>query len=122
MKKTTQVTLLSLLVFPGFGHLLLKKYAVAIGFAASFGYLLLSLLNEIHDKTQQVLASVISGDIPIEAAAIRQALIDQGALENANLSTMSYLLLVIWVISAFDAYRIANKNLKQNLSNMTDSS
>lgn len=120
MKKITQVTLLSLLVFPGLGHLVLKKYAVAIGFSASFGYLLLSLLNEIHDKTQQVLASVISGDIPIEAAAIRQALIDQGALENANLSTIGYLLVVIWAISAFDAYRIANKNLKQHLSDTTD--
>jgi hypothetical protein len=111
MKKTTKVTLLSLLVFPGVGHLVLKKYLIAISFIASFSYLLLDFIKEIHDKTQQVIDSIIRGEIPIEASAIRQALIDQGALENPNLSTIGYLLLVIWVVAAFDAYRIANKSV-----------
>ncbi len=110
MKQTTKVTLLSLLVFPGVGHLVLKKYLIAIGFFASFTYLLLGFIKEIHVKTQQVIDSIIKGEIPLEASAIRQALIDQGALENPNLSTTGYLLLVIWGLAAFDAYRIANKN------------
>ena len=116
MKKTTKVTLLSLLVFPGIGHLVLKKYAIAMGFIASFTYLLLGFIKDIYDKTQQVIDSIIRGDIPIEASAIRQALIDQGALENPNLSTIGYLLLVIWGLAAFDAYRIANKST----NNITD--
>lgn len=113
MKKTTKVTILSLLVFPGIGHLVLKKYVIALGFMASFIYLLLGFIKEIQDKTQQVLDSIIRGDIPIEAAAIRQALIDQGVLANTHLSTMGYLLLAIWIIAAFDAYRIAKNNAEK---------
>ncbi len=111
MKRTTKVTLLSLLVFPGVGHFVLKKYALALGFCASFTYLLLGVINEIHDKTQHVIDSIIRGEVPIEVTAIRQALIDQGALENSNLTTLSYFLLLIWIIAAFDAYRIANKSI-----------
>ena len=111
MKQSTKVTLLSLLVFPGIGHLVLKKYAIAIGFIASFAYLLLGLVKEIHDKTQQVIDSMLRGEIPMELSAIRQALIDQGALESSNLTIIGYLLLIIWAIAAFDAYRIANKSI-----------
>ena len=109
MKQTTKVTLLSLLVFPGVGHLVLKKYVIAIGFFASFTYLLLGFIKEIHDKTQQVIDSMIRGEIPMEVSAIRQALIDQGALENPNLATLGYVILIIWVAAALDAYRIAKK-------------
>ncbi|PKI17540.1 hypothetical protein [Colwellia sp. 12G3] len=111
MKQTTKVTLLSLLVFPGVGHLVLKKYFVALAFIASFTYPLLGLVKEIHNKTQQVIDSIIRGEIPIEVSAIRRALIEQGALENPNLAMIGYLLLFIWIIAAFDAYRIANKNV-----------
>lgn len=113
MKQSTKVTLLSLLVFPGIGHLVLKKYAIAIGFIASFAYLLLGLVKDIHAKTQQIIESIIRGEIPIEVSAIRQALIDQGALENQNLTNISYMLLIIWAIAAFDAYRIAKKDIQK---------
>jgi len=110
MKKSTKVTLLSLLVFPGVGHLVLKKYAIAAGFIISFTYLLLGLIKDIHNKTQQVIESIIQGDIPMEISAIREALVNNGALENPDLTIIGYLLLLIWGIAAFDAYRITNKN------------
>lgn len=109
MKKATKVTLLSLLVFPGAGHLLLKKYLIAAGFMISFMYLLLGLFKKIHNKTQQVIESIIQGEIPMEITAIREALIEKGALESSNLTFISYLLLFIWCIAAFDAYRIATR-------------
>lgn len=112
MKKTTKVILLSLLVFPGIGHLFLKKYLIAIAFIASSAYLLLGFVKEIYDKTQHVIDSIIRGEIPIEVSAIRQALINQGVLENPNFATIGYFFLIIWVIAAFDAYRVANKSVK----------
>ncbi len=120
MKQSTKVALLSLLVFPGVGHLVLKKYAIAVAFSASFAYLLLGLVKDIHDKTQQVIESIIRGEIPIEISAIQQALIAQGALENPNLSNIGYMLLLIWALAAFDAYRIANKDVSN--AKITDQS
>jgi len=110
MKKATKVTLLSLFVFPGAGHLLLKKYAIAAGFIISFTYLLLGLIKKVHNKTQQVIESIIQGEVPMEISAIREALIAKGALEHPDMTFISCLLLIIWCIAAFDAYRIATRN------------
>jgi len=110
MKKTTKVTLLSILVFPGAGHLVLKKYAIALGFIASFAYLLLSFIGDIVDKSQQVIDSIIRGEIPLEVSAIREALVEQGVLASQQQTFAGYLLLLVWILAAFDAYRMAKKN------------
>lgn len=109
MKKPINVTLLSLLIFPGIGHLFLKKYALAIAFICSFGYLLMSLVVEIHDKTQELANSIIRGDIPLNIEQISKAIIESDVLNNPTISSMSYILMLIWVLAAFDAYRIAKK-------------
>lgn len=109
MKKTTKVTLLSILIFPGVGHLFLKKYAIALGFIASFAYLLLSIIGDIVEKSQKVIDSIISGEIPLDINAISEALAEQGVLAGQQQTFVGYLLLVIWLLAAFDAYRIAKK-------------
>jgi len=109
MKKTTKVTLLSLCIFPGLGHLFLKKYVIAIAFITSFSYLFLSYANEIMNQSQQVIDSILRGEIPIELTAITQALEERGVLDSQNQTIMSYCLLLIWILAAFDAYRIAKK-------------
>ena len=110
MKKITKVILLSLLVFPGVGHLVLKKYLIAIAFMSCSAYLLLGFIKELHNKTQHLMDSIIRGEISIEISVIYQTFIEQGALENSNFTTISYLFLIIWTMAAFDAYRIANKS------------
>jgi hypothetical protein len=109
MKKTTTVTLLSLLIFPGVGHILLKKYAVAFGFIASFAYLLLSFIGDIVDKSQKVVDRIIQGTIPLEVNAIKEALLDQGVLFSQQQMFTGYLLLLVWILATFDVYRIAKK-------------
>jgi hypothetical protein len=109
MKKTTKVTLLSILVFPGVGHLVLKKYAIALGFIASFAYLLLGFIGDIIDKSQQVIDSIVRGETPLEINAISEALAEQGVLASQQQSFAGYLLLLIWILAAFDAYRMAKK-------------
>ena len=109
MKKTTKVTLLSLLVFPGVGHLFLKKYAVAVAFIASFSYLIMGLLYETYEKVEKIIDRIMEGEIPMDVAHINRALIDSEVLSNSNMPIMSYILFFIWILAAFDANRIANK-------------
>ena len=116
MKQTTKVTLFSLLIFPGAGHLLLKKYAIALGFIASFTYLLLGFVKDILTKSQQVIDSIMRGEVSMQISAIQQALVDQGVIDNPQLATSGYLMLFIWGLAAFDAYRIAKKNQPDNIS------
>jgi len=116
MKKTTKVTLLSILVFPGIGHLILKKYVIALAFITSFAYLLLGLVGDITDKSQKIIDSLISGEIPLEINAISEALIKHDVLGSQQQTFAGYLLVLIWFIAAFDAYRIAKK-MDKNLIN-----
>jgi len=109
MKKTTKVTLLSALVFPGIGHLVLKKYAVSLAFIASFSYLIFSFIGDIFKKTQKVVDSIIRGEIPLDINAISEALAEQGVLAGQQQTFVGYLLLIVWLLAAFDAYRIAKK-------------
>lgn len=113
MKQTTKVTLLSALVFPGVGHLLLKKYAIALAFIASFSYLLIGYIKDVIEKSQVVVDSILKGEIPIEISAISQALEQQGVLGGQQQSLTISLLFFIWGLAAFDAYRIAKKNTKE---------
>jgi len=109
MKKTTKVTLLSLIVFPGIGHLVLKKYEIALGFIASFAYLLLSFIGDIINRSQKVIDSIIRGEIPLEINAISEALAKQGILASEQQPILVYLLLALWIFAALDSYRLAKK-------------
>ena len=109
MKITTKVTLLSLLVFPGLGHIILKKYAIALAFIASFSYVLLSLVNKVVEKSQKIIDDLIRGEIPLEVNAISEAITQQGILGGQQQTFAGYLLLIIWLIAAFDAHRMAKK-------------
>lgn len=77
-------------------------------------YLLLSLIKELHNKTQHLMDSIIRGKISIEISVIYQTFIDQGALKNSNFITISYLFVNIRTMAAFDAYKIANKSAKNS--------
>ena len=109
MKKTTLTPLLSLLVFPGVGHLYLKKYAIGLGLIISFSYLLISLIVEIRESTKDIIDGILTGDIPMDIPLISKMLADNQSL-NSSLSIISYLLLFIWLFSAYDAYRISKKD------------
>jgi len=98
-----------MLIFPGVGHLLLKRYVIALAFITSFSYLLLSFINEVVNKSQLVIDSLIRGEIPLEVSAITQALEEHGVLGSQQQTMVGYFLLLIWSLAAFDAYRIAKK-------------
>ncbi len=118
MKQTTKVLFLSTLIFPGIGHLLLKKYAIALAFIISFSYLLIGFINSVIEKVQWVVDRLIRGEIPIELSAIRRALEEQNILTDQQQELTLFFLLFIWFFAAFDAYRIAKKN-QENSSNLT---
>ena len=109
MKKTTKVALLSALVFPGAGHLYLKKYPPAFGFIAAFAYLLSIIISTLIEKTEKISQLIIDGKIPLEVNAISQALAEQN-VNGAQVSSFAgYSLLFIWLFAVFDAYRIAKQ-------------
>lgn len=107
MSKAIKAALLSALVFPGTGHLLLKKYlhaVVLIGASFSVLYLMISRLIEI---ALQISEKIISGEVGPDVVAISELIIKQVAVtETRLLNIAGVVLVIIWLISIVDSYRI----------------
>ena len=106
MKKSTKAVLLSALVFPGVGHIYLKKHisgTVLIGTAFAAIYFLVSITIE---KALQITEKIQSGDIPLDIAAITESISKQSTGAEAqlvNLATATFI--ICWLIGIVDCYR-----------------
>ena len=109
MTRASKAALLSGLVFPGAGHLLLKKYlrgsilVLAALVASSI------IISNIVQQTLAIVDRINSGDIPPDTAAIAEMVASSssssdGLLENAAL----IVLLACWLIGIVDSYRVGS--------------
>lgn len=105
MKKSTKAALLSGLVFPGIGHLYLKRYVpgilLSVGSAAAIYY----IFSAIMDTALTVAEKIQSGAVSPDVAAITDLLSQQpgGSEQSANVATL--VLMVFWLVGIVDSYR-----------------
>ncbi|MDH5389102.1 MAG: hypothetical protein OEY06_11725 [Gammaproteobacteria bacterium] len=108
MKSPMKAALLSAFVFPGVGHLFLKKYiqaTILIGTSLSALYYLTSKSIEL---AMQVVEKIQNGDIAADVNAITESLTQQAAGNEAQLLDLaSYTIMICWIIGIFDSYRAA---------------
>lgn len=113
MKKHTKAVLLSGLVFPGMGHLYLKRVlpgVVLLGTALTSVYFLLS---SILEKAFIISNKIQSGDMPLDVAAISEFAAKQSTgADGRLLNIATYTLLICWVIGMVDAYRVGRSSNK----------
>jgi len=107
MKLSTRAVLLSLFVFPGTGHILLKKYRVGwllISIATSSSLVIfISMMKRAYVIADQLAAGEIGLDIPY----IVNAISTPPAGSEATLLTVAvHVLVVVWLGSTADAYRV----------------
>ena len=107
MKKSTKAALLSGLIFPGIGHLVLKSFARGIGLMSlslvAFSY----LVNVAWQRASAIMDRVYSGDIPLETGSIAAAAADSNAGANSLAENFCLLILVVcWLIGIIDSYRL----------------
>ncbi len=107
MKNSVKGALLSALIFPGVGHLALKRYPRGIAFILTSTIAMIiivaeavktafAILEKIDTSGEQITREVI-------VAATNQAIIPPGSFTlNAGLIFLS----LCWIIGVIDAYRI----------------
>ena len=106
MKKSTKALLLSALVFPGVGHIYLKKYlsgAVLVGASFAAVYYLMSKTLE---KALEIAENIQSGDMPLDVEAITELVSKQSTVAEAqlvNIATATFI--ICWLIGIIDSYR-----------------
>ena len=110
MKKSVKAVLLSALLFPGSGHLYLKKHVIG-GLLTTISVVCLyfftvsvfRISKEISDK---ILSGEISPDIIEITTAITEGLADAG-LHQLNILTIT--LFSCWIVGMIDSYRVGRK-------------
>ncbi|MES2662341.1 MAG: hypothetical protein V4629_03465 [Pseudomonadota bacterium] len=107
MKKPTKAALLSLFVFPGTGHLLLKKYQRGLIWIGVTAALLIFLIKNIMKMAEKVIGDMDVSQGAIDINQIADAATQASLNVNPWVSVANWVVLIIWVVAAIDAYRIA---------------
>jgi hypothetical protein len=110
MKISTRATLLSLFMFPGCGHIVLKRYisgGVFIGIAAIAS---LFVFVEIMQRANDIANQIAEGRIPFDPMKIIELVTATPPENEAQLlNIVINVFLVTWIVSTIDSYRLGKQ-------------
>lgn len=117
MKKSIKAVLFSAFVFPGGGHLYLRKHVQAALLIAVSVACVAVLLFVAIEKAQQIIDKILAGEIPLDLTRITAEVSNQlatGGTQMADIAT--YVLLLCWLVGIADSYRLGRVQDKIDLS------
>ncbi len=107
MKKSTKAALLSAFVFPGVGHIFLKRYIPGAVLAVAAFMALYVLISNVVDKALQIADKIQRGEIQPDIAVITELVSKQPTGTEAQLINIATAILIIsWLIGIADSYRV----------------
>lgn len=107
MKKRNKAALLSGLVFPGLGHIVLKKYVAGAVLAAGAFAALYYLIAKTVQRTLDLAGSLQAGQAQLDSATLAELMAAQSTGAEAQLINIATLVLVLcWLAGIIDSYRI----------------
>lgn len=115
MKKSMKAALLSALVFPGVGHIFLKKYIVGVTLACASSLSLYFIISKEIERALQIVEKIQLGEVQPDLSAITEMVSMQTMGSDTRLLNIaSILLLFFWVIGIVDSYVVGRK---KNITN-----
>jgi|SRR5215471_1372875 len=105
MSYSIKAALLSGLVFPGVGHLYLKRWLRGCLLAAGAAVVTYFLVSVAVNSAMDIAAKIEGGGVPLDAAAI-SALVSKASQKNERSTDIAtVILLALWAIGIVDSYR-----------------
>ena len=110
MKKPMKAALLSALVYPGVGQLIYQAYRRAIALILIFSLSLYCYFEEVMSKYQPLIDKVKSGEVALNSYALLQEMAKNPIILDAQLlRSLTWLLVICWLVGIIDAYRFGIK-------------
>lgn len=110
MKPSVKAALLCAFVFPGAGYFTLKQPKRGIISIAIVCASLLTIVREIYQKTVIIAEQIADGTLPFDMPIIHQKMHEALAtLPTSMLTTLGCIIVVVWVVSIVDCYRLGKK-------------
>ncbi len=107
MKRSSKAALLSGLIFPGIGHIVLKQYlrgSVLILFAL---VALSVIVTRIYQRALTIVDRINSGDIPVDTGAIAEMVSNSTSGADSFIENIAVIVLgACWLIGLIDSYRL----------------
>ena len=99
--------MLSGLIFPGIGHIVLKQYLRG-SVLILFSLVALSVIvTRIYQQALTIVDRINSGDIPVDAGAIADMVSNSTSAADNLIENIALLVLVAcWLIGIIDSYRL----------------
>lgn len=110
MSKQVKAALLSALIFPGAGQLLLKKYISAIYYAVFACVGLYLLFSDLMARAQSIIDKVSRGEVSSDFATITELVYQASVTNTVSLTPALIILLVVWLVSVLEAYSVGKKD------------
>ena len=106
MKKSTKAVLLSAFVFPGAGHLYLKKYLPGSILAGVSLVGIYYLVTTTVERAWEIAEKIQSGAVQLDATTVTELVSQQSAGTDSQLMNIATLAIIIcWGIGILDSYR-----------------
>lgn len=104
MNKATKAALLSGLVFPGVGHLYLRRWVTGALLAGIASYALYTMVSVVLRVARDVAREVESGAVAANVEALTQRVAQQMSGSEQATSIASWVLLTCWITGIVGAY------------------
>ena len=107
MKRSSKAALLSGLIFPGIGHIVLKQYlrgsVLMLSALAAFSI----VVTRVFQRALTIVDRVNSGEIPVDTGAIAEMVSNSTSGADRSIENIAVVVLgVCWLIGIIDSYRL----------------
>ena len=107
MKKSSKAALLSGLIFPGIGHIVLKQYLRGSVLMLFTLVALSVIVTRIYQRALTIVDRVNSGDIPIDTGAIAEMVSNSTSGADSFIENIALIVMgACWLIGVIDSYRL----------------
>jgi uncharacterized membrane protein len=106
MKRSTKAALISGLVFPGLGHLILRRYVVGLVLLCLAGGSIYVIAETVIDTAFDIVGEIEGGGTAMDSSSISQ-LVEQRTQQTEQSTNLAvWVLMASWVIGIVDSYRV----------------
>jgi hypothetical protein len=106
MKKSTKAVLISGLVFPGLGHIFLRKYVAGLVLLCLAGGSIYTVANTAIGTALDVAREIESGNTAIDSGSISEMVAKRSQQAEQSMNVALWALMASWVVGIVDSYRI----------------
>ena len=107
MKRSSKAVLLSGLIFPGIGHIVLKQYLRGSVLMLIALVALSVIVIRIFQQALTIVDRINSGDIPVDTGAIAEMVSNSTSGADSLIESIAVVIFVAcWLIGIIDSYRL----------------